>query len=85
MEFADARKTEDAIVAVALTGGAAAMGVIALCAELVRAGLLSRPAADRVRDAMLVEISGTPAPEHGKGKLSVEIWKEWERRLPSEP
>ena len=63
--------------AVALAGGAGAAGVIALCLELVQAGVLSPAAAQRVRDIMVDDIGrlGTDAERSIKRDISAAIRK----------
>lgn len=62
----DSWKVEAAISASALSGNAAAAGLIALCGELVAAKMLSGEAAARIRDAMLIDVETAQAPARAK-------------------
>lgn len=62
----DSWKVEAAISSSALSGNAAAAGLIALCGELVAARVLSFEAADRIRDAMLIDVETAQAPLRAK-------------------
>ena len=85
MPAADAKKVEEALRGTAIAGGAACAGVIAICAELVRDKTLSSEAATRIRDAMLADITGSPAPFQARSQLQRAISKLFEDRVPLSP
>jgi hypothetical protein len=70
--------------AVALAGGAAAAGVIAICLELVRAGVLPPEAAQRVRDIMVDDIGGNDAERSVMRDISAAIRKGFEWTAPTQ-
>ncbi|MEG3162275.1 hypothetical protein U1763_17370 [Sphingomonas sp. LB2R24] len=74
------------VQAVALAGGAAAAGIIALCLELVQAGVLPAAAAGRIRDIMVDDIGrlGTDAERSIKRDISAAIRRGFDWTAPTQ-
>ena len=81
-QIADAKKVEEAIKAVAMSGGGANAGVIALCAALLDAGVLSPDAVAEIRDAMVRDINGSPGPFQAKSAIRNAISQRFAAFLP---